>query len=218
MKLFYRIFYKGFLRHQKATIKPKEGLVYAFTDVDAKNYYTWPDKGELPMIRFERLMDLLQFWEAKIAPQTLEELADAIIVAGEHAVTGDTLKARSKALSNVIVFANELKLRKEQGIPSIIFHEISALFSIREDENAAIIDQDIHEQKLAALLRETSHGRDFFLRLPHLQQQLSLWVQSKSELRKLLSLSELKDREQSEIIRHLSSGLQSKPEERTAEV
>lgn len=217
MKLFYRIFYKGFLKHQKSTIKPKEHLTYAFTDVDGKNYYTWPDKGELPVIRFERLMDLMQFWEAKIAPQTLEELADGIITAAETSVTGANITAKSKALSNVIFFANELKLRKHHGIPSIIFHEISALFSIREDENAAIIDQDIHEQKLAALLKETSYGRDFFFRLPHLQMQLSLWVRSRSELRKLLSLSAVKDKEQSAILKHLLSGLQSKPEERTAE-
>jgi len=218
MKLFYRIFYKGFLKYQKATIKAKEGLSYAFTDLSGKNYYTWPDRGELPVVRFERLMDLMQFWEAKIAPETLVELADGIITAAETAVTGADAKTKSKALANVIVFANELKLRKEQGIPSIIFHEISALFSIREDENAAIIDQDIHEEKLAALLRETSHGRDFFFRLPHLQIQLSLWAQSRSELRKLLSLSATKDREQSAILNHLLSGLQSKPEERTVEV
>jgi hypothetical protein len=217
MKLFYRIFYKGFLKYQKSTITPKDGLKYAFTDISGKNYYTWPDKGEMPSIRFERLMDLMQFWEAKISPDTLDQLADGIITAAEVAVTGDTPQKKSKALANVIVFANELKLRKEQGIPSVIFHDICALFSIREDENAAIIDQSIHEEKLQALIEETRHGRDFFFQLPHLQMYLSLWVQSKSELRKRLSLSAEKDKHQSAILQHLLFGLQSKPEERTAQ-
>ena len=214
MKLLYKLFYKGFLRYQKSTIKPKEMLVYGFTDVEGKNYYTFKDKGTLPMCRYNRLADLMMWWAAKISPETLESLSNAIIIAIGQGLEEKATNKRFEHLGNAIHFAKEITLRRENGIPSPILHEMAALFSIREDENPVILDPIIHEQKIQALTYETAIGRDFFLKLPTLLEQLLFMHRSSEELRKQFSASVKEEKIKQEIVSRYLYGQQSqKPKE-----
>jgi len=209
MKLLYRLFYKGFLRYHETRKDTKDNLVYAFTDFSLNKYYTWAKREDMPKCRYEELINLTMWWEANISPNTLEIIRDGIITAAEASVTEPKVIDRSKAISRVILFANELTLRKEQGIPSAIFHEIAAIMCVREDEKPDIINEQIHREKVETFARETSEGRDFFLQMPMLLQHLDLWRLSRTELKKLFAKSEVREKMTLEVVNRLLSELKS---------
>ena len=207
MKLLYRLFYKGFIRYHETRKNTKDNLVYAFTDFDLNNYYTWSAREDMPKCRYERLINLTMWWEANISPNTLEIIRDGIIMAADASLTEPKVIDRSKAISRVILFANELTLRKDEGVPSAIFHEIAAVMAVREDEDPSIINEQIHREKVETFARETSAGRDFFLQMPMLLKHLDLWRLSRTELKKLFAKSEAKEKMTLEVVNRLLSEL-----------
>src|SRR6056297_1552019 len=209
MKLLYRLFYKGFLRYHETRKDTKDNLVYAFTDFDLNKYYTWAKREDMPKCRYEELINLTMWWEANISPNTLETIRDGIIAAAEASVTEAKVIDRSKAISRVILFANELTLRQDQGVPQSIFNEMAALMCVRKDENPNIINEQIHREKVEMIARETSEGRDFFLQMPMLLQHLNLWRLSRTELKKLFAKSEARERTTLEVVNRLLSELKS---------
>lgn len=210
MKLLYRLFYKGFIRYHESKKLTKDNLAYAFTDYQGYKYFTFTDQGHIPKVRYERLMNLTMWWEARVSPDTVDMIANAIIEAAEMSVTMPKLEERSKAISKAIVLANELKIRKDIGIPATIAHEMAAIWAIREDEDPTVINEQLHDEKVEMFAYETSQGRDFFLRMPMYMNHLNLWRVSRAELKKLFAESEIKEAKSQAIALNLLSGLRSK--------
>lgn len=210
MKLFYRLFYKGFIRYHESNKATKDTLTYAFTDYEGYKYFTFTDQGQIPKCRYERLMNLTMWWEARVSPATVDMLADGIIEAAELSLTAPKLEDRSKAISRAMVFANELKLRKDNGIPATIAHEMAAVWAIREDEEVGVINEQLHDEKVEMFAYETSQGRDFFLHMPMFMRHLNLWRVSRVELKKLFAQSEIREKQSEAIALNLLSELKSK--------
>jgi len=209
MNLFYKLFYKGFLKYHEGHKLTKDDLVYAFTDFEGNRYFTWSDKGQIPKVRYDRLMELTIWWEARVAPETVDRMADGIIEAAELSLTGEKPEDRSKMVSKVIVLANELKLRKENGLPQVIANEMAAVWAIREDEDPEVINNQIHEEKVDMFAHETAMGRNFFFRLPRLMKHLDLWRVSRNELRKLFAESETKEKRMDLVMNQILSDFSS---------
>lgn len=206
-KWFYRLFYKGFLKYQATTIEPRENLIHAFTDVEGNNYYTWPSLDEMPKNRYDRFLDLYMYWVARMSPKTLEEIRDSIVSTLDGSLDAKP-NERTKFISTAIVMANELVVRRNNGLPSEIFLDMAALVCVGEKENASIVNPQIEQRKVEVIAKERSMGRDFFLRFPGLMRYLSLSNLSRTELRAQFDASTVEAEQKSRILKHLKGELE----------
>lgn len=193
MSLFHRIFYKSFLRYHAEQANKRTGLKYAFTDVRGKQYHTFENLSDMPHCRRERVLNAATFLNAKISEESLEIIADSIIQNNRRLLTATTVDDRSKFGAAIEVLANELKLRKEASLPLLTTIEVVALMCIREDEQADVIDNHIHDEKVKEFSLDLQTGNAFFLNLSTFKRFMGISNVSREGFLRLYEVSELEE-------------------------
>jgi hypothetical protein len=182
LKLLYRWFPEQF--HKLVFLsqaKPNDfdKLEFVFVDSNGKRYFRYMSDMEAPIPRLKAFEMKFKELTAGISRETM----DLIITAMESALKETDGRGHMKPnIAMIGHLITEMRNRKENLIDPEIMMEMVAYLYIREDENPALIDEDIHSQKVKQFFKDSQTGLyDFFVAaglsqyLPFLKQSGADW-------------------------------------------
>jgi hypothetical protein len=166
-----------------------EKCEFAFVDSNGKRYYRFMNDLDIPVARVGMME--LKLKEISMGLDGAE--IDLIVEAMETAINKkDKRGLMSPDIGMIGHLIKEIKNRKQTLIhPELLMSMVSYMY-IREDENAALIDETLHEEKIAQFTKDGSGGlSDFFLNCG-LIKYLPYLKPLESDLTPILRLSEAK--------------------------
>mgnify|MGYP001021999903 CR=1 FL=1 len=127
MRLLFWLFGKAIRRHI-AQDRPRgmAGLERAFSGLDGKDYFGWPDVGQMPPVRQKHIERCLAIANAGISEKTLEELCDLADAANMDAMKAESAKDRAKAHSRIAFVLGEIRNRPKNVIPEDVYYDLAA--------------------------------------------------------------------------------------------
>lgn len=188
MRLLFWLFGKAIRRHI-AQDRPRgmAGLERAFSGLDGKDYFGWPDVGQMPPVRQKHIERCLAIANAGISEKTLEELCDMADAANMDAMKAESAKDRAKAHSRIAFVLGEIRNRPKNVIPEDVYYDLAACFAIREDEDARAFDPVTHGEKIEMLRKAGRGGADFFGQLSGFRKLVGLSLTTEGAFIELLS-------------------------------
>lgn len=153
VKLLRRTYRKVFGNHYKAI--GKEHLIKSYVTADGTQYWRFPEKMALPMLRLGKLIEYTQ-WMSNAKTQQLDEMLDA---ADEYLTQG--LKTGKNA-SKIGFLHYEIRKLLRMSNHCELLCNIIAVQNIREDESPVIYNEEIHLEKVAAIKVEIEKGNNYF--------------------------------------------------------
>jgi len=156
----------------KVEKKPQElkDLVYQFVDSKGVKYYSWESMAKVPTNRVNELIGASMWSDAKISPDTLQEIADQISDLNMEIVKGGERKEINQKHARITALCNEIGTRKDYTIPSDVMIGMSAMIVVREDENPNEISERIQVEKMQQFKEDKLKGHTFFLKSTILNQ------------------------------------------------
>lgn len=133
-----------------------KSLELAFTDSNGVNYYRFPEAMQIPIERWGKAKDFMQWMAAGISPVELDKLLDFAEKALDEGVK------KGKGMARVGFVLNELRERRNMIIHTDLVYNFLAVHWIREDERPEVIDQVIHDQKVEQFRKEVMEGDTYF--------------------------------------------------------
>jgi hypothetical protein len=153
-------------------------LVKVFTK-DGYNYLRFPKETNMPLERFSMSMALLERLSSGISGSEMEGILEGM----EKALAAGLSNPKNAAL--VATYIHIIRERQDTIIHRDLLLNIAATWIIRDDEDPAIINNDIHKEKLEVfekMCKEGSH--DFFTRLG-IEPLIPLMSMSAEDFKKL---------------------------------
>ena len=181
-RAIHRYIANGYLRPSGFT-----GLDNAFSGLDGRAYYSWPDVGAMTPVRQKHIERCMMMANAGISEKTLEEMCELAERANMDAMKAEKAPDRSRAHSRIAFLIGEIKNRSKDIIPEDIYYDLAACFAVREDEDPRTLDPVIHGQKIAMLKEAGQGGYDFFGKLSGFRKLLGLSLTSEGAFIELLS-------------------------------
>ena len=125
-----------------------------FVDSNGKKYFKYKDDFDIPILRKGKLEQLLQELRSGISGDELGMFLDAM---------DKSLNKGQADVAKIGFIITEMRDRKELLLhPDILFEMVTVLY-IREDENPALIDEEIHVEKYNQFKKDSQGGLyDFF--------------------------------------------------------
>ncbi len=125
-----------------------------FLDSNGKKYFRYKDDFDIPILRKGKLEQLIKELGYGISKDELTMFLDAMEKA---------LDKGQADVAKIGFIITEMRDRKDILIhPDILFEMVTTLY-IREDENPAVIDEEIHAEKYEQLKKDSQGGLyDFF--------------------------------------------------------
>jgi hypothetical protein len=204
MTFLYRLFYRGFLRYHESRKQPKGDMVYTFTDLEGRRYYTFNRLDMMPQSRRQELTDLLIAWQSAVDMPTLSAiLQKASKIAKEAGTERDGNKQR-QLLARLHVACSEIPLRFEKTLPMGIIIRAAAIMSIREDEDGMKFEDALTDEKERYFREELRNGHAFFLRNSQLKNYFDIWGMSRGRFLTQLVAWEKADRQVQAILTELT--------------
>ncbi len=161
MNVIYKVLKPWFLKHYYLDQPKKSGfenMNKAFVDRAGRVYYTPKNDFDYPIIRVKELQKRLIRLDSGLNEQTIELFLDAM----DKALG----KGKLPDVARIGFLVHEMKARKEILIDNELFIDILALRFIRADENPAVIDKEIHEEKVKQFTEDSAEGLyDFFYKM-----------------------------------------------------
>jgi len=154
MKYIKRL--KGRLRSLWGSSKSNQNLVEVFSH-EGHTYYRFPKEVNLPLERFAMSMSLLERLSSGVSGGEM----DLILTEMEKALSGGISNPKNASL--IAAYIHVIRERQDTVIHRDILLNIAATWMVRDDEDANIINTDIHNYKLE-LFEQLSRGgaKDFF--------------------------------------------------------
>lgn len=149
----------AFNRQSKPIEKYK--LDWCFIDSNGKRYYKFIDDMEMPVERYGQIQRLLVELSNCISGPELKIFLTKIM---EHLDPGAEEGERKKIrIGEAIHLVQEMLLREDLLLHPEIMMEIISASYIREDENPAKWDEELHQEKVAQFRKDSKTGLyDFF--------------------------------------------------------
>lgn len=147
---------RGRLRSLWGSKKSTENLVSVFAH-EGHTYYRFPKEVNLPLERFSMSMALLERLSSGVSGSEME----LILTEMEKALGAGLSNPKNAAL--VATYIHVIRERQDTVIHRDILLNIAATWIVRDDEDPAIVNSDIHNYKLE-LFEQLSKGgaKDFF--------------------------------------------------------
>ena len=149
----------AFNRQSKPIEKYK--LDWCFIDSNGKRYYKFIDDMEMPVERYGQIQRLLVELSNCISGPELTMFLSKIM---EHLDPGGEAGEHKKVrIGEALHLVREMQLREELLLHPDIMMELIAANFIREDENPAKWDEELHQEKIVQFKKDSQTGLyDFF--------------------------------------------------------
>lgn len=190
MRLLFWLFGQAIHRYIAAGYTRPQGfggMQHVFSGPDGRAYWSWQDIGEMPIVRQKHIERCLKMSDAGIGEKALDELCTMGEKANMEALKSSKADERSKAHSRVAYIFGEIRRRPSEVIPEEVYHDMAAVFAVREDEDPAVFDPVIHGQKIQMFEQAAKRGHDFFGKLPALKMLLGSLLTTEAACIELLS-------------------------------
>lgn len=178
MRFIYNLLRKRllpyYLAEQNKPVTHKD-LEYAFTDHEGKRYFRFPDALNLPLERYNKQAEYLQWMSARLTAENLTLLVDKALELIEKGIK------QGKGASAVAAILYQIKSRQEKIIPHEIILNYMAVQYVREDENPVQFNNELHKQKVVAFKKDVELTNTFFLTLPEWRKFIKSTSISKEE-------------------------------------
>ena len=183
-----------FYRKQKTSYN----LVEVFKH-ERHTYYRFPKEVNMPLERFAMSMSLLERLSSGLSGSEMEKILNEM----EKALAAGLSNPKTAALMGAYIHV--IRERQNTVIHRDLLLNIAATWIIRNDENPAEINPDIHQQKLT-LFEQLSKGgaHDFFYSLG-IEPLMPLFNISAQEFQTLWEYNIAEQRKLHEALRQLSS-------------
>lgn len=176
-KLFYKLFKRQFLKHyflEQSKKKGFERMKKAFVDSNARIYWTHENDFDTPVERVREVEKCVRKILAGLSADEQKNIREAMKKA-----LGDGKKPNIAMIGHLII---EMERREEMLLHPDLMFDLVAYKYIREDEDPAVIDKDIHRQKIEQFKKDSVEGLyDFFYTaglsayIPYLTKLESEW-------------------------------------------
>lgn len=158
IKLFYRLFRKQILKiyfSEQSTSAGFENMTVQFVDSEGRRYFS-PDKDlDLPHVRTQEIQRRLMGVKFGLDDSYVEDFITAVKAALNNGKRPDVA-----VIGHLI---NELEARSKIWLHPDVMFDMVAFKYIREDEDPAVIDKNIHIQKVEQFRKDSMGGLyDFF--------------------------------------------------------
>ena len=158
IKLFYRLFRKQILKiyfSEQSTSAGFENMKVQFVDSEGRRYFS-PEKDlDLPHVRTQEIQRRLMGVKFGLDDSYVEDFITAVKAALNNGKRPDVA-----VIGHLI---NELEARSKRWLHPDVMFDMVAFKYIREDEDPAIIDKNIHAQKVEQFRKDSMGGLyDFF--------------------------------------------------------
>lgn len=138
---------------------PKYNLVEVFKH-DGHTYYRFPKETNLPLERFSMALGLMERISSGLSGAEMEQILEGM----ERSLAAGLSNPKNAAV--VAAYIHIIRERQSNVIHRDLLLNFAAVWVVRDDEDPAIVNPDIHSAKLEvfdAMCKEASH--DFFSRL-----------------------------------------------------
>lgn len=138
---------------------PKHNLVEVFKH-DGHTYYRFPKETNLPLERFSMALGLMERISSGLSGGEMEQILEGM----ERSLAAGLSNPKNAAV--VAAYIHIIRERQSNVIHRDLLLNFAAVWVVRDDEDPAIVNPDIHSAKLEvfdAMCKEASH--DFFSRL-----------------------------------------------------
>lgn len=142
-------------KHQSKSYK--DNMKYAFTDLNGKKYYYFPELRTMPLPLLEKLNELQEQLRSKMPGTDLDNWIKAV----EKVLNSDS----KNKVTEFGYWIGVIKERRNILYDPTVLTEIAALLYIREDENPCVYNSELHREKFTMLWEDTKQGQhlyDFF--------------------------------------------------------
>lgn len=198
IKLLFNLFKKQFIRlafNSQSKPVDKTMLAWSFIDSEGNRYYRWVDDFDIPIIRKGHIQKCLSELECGISLEFLSLVISKI----EEALTRTVKGQMRPDIAMIGHLCAEVKNRQQYLFPGDILFDLVAAVYVREDENPADMDMDLHKRKAEQFKKDSKAGlKDFFYNaglkkyLPYLEKHTeeSMLIQMQTEQMETKSLTE----------------------------
>jgi hypothetical protein len=195
---------------QSPRIEHKE-LEKRFVDTLGMQWRGWPKNLPVPTLRNGRANEYLMWLSAGLTSDELNKLIDK---ADELLTAGITSGKNAAKLGYIL---QEMRDRGKM----IVHHELEVNFVccllVREDEDPAVFNDQIHKEKVSYILAELEKGNfHFFFHLPELQNSLQRHRFTKEEWIQYYEESVIRIKTTSQVLKTILSASASKPPVKTS--
>jgi hypothetical protein len=197
MKLFKRLGERLRLTFTRSK-KTNYNLVEVFKH-GGHRYYRFPKELNMPLERFAMSMTLLERLSSGLSGSEMDKILNEM----EKALAAGLSNPKTAALMGAYIHV--IRERQNTVIHRDLLLNIAATWIIRDDENPAVVNPDVHQQKLT-LFEELSKGaaHDFFYSLG-IEPLMPLFNISPEEFQTLWEYNTVEVQKLSESLRRLSS-------------
>ena len=166
--------------HQSETVRKigARDLEHRYTDLNGVNYSGFTSDMSLPVDRLGRLYGYMEILMKGMTVQEDEAIDKAIIDALESGLKNPKEKAAAKIGALIM----EREKRRKMVIHTEILYNLLAVQWVREDEDPATFNNEIHMAKVIQFQKEVDHYGSYpFFQVPELVQLNSFLRLSKNE-------------------------------------
>ncbi len=166
--------------HQSETIRKigAKDLEHRYTDLNGMNYSGFTSDMSLPVDRLGRLCGFMEVLMKGMTVQEDEAIDKAIIDALESGLKNPKEKAAAKIGALIM----EREKRRKMVIHTELLYNILAVQWVREDEDPATFNNEIHMAKVIQFQKEVDHRGSYpFFQVPELRQLNSFLKMSMDE-------------------------------------
>lgn len=156
--------HKTKLRLLMALDKPKSHtqLEYGMTDSNGVNYNKFGKGTDIPIERMGKINEYQMWLSAGLTHTELQKFLEEM-----KAAVADGLKKEDRNVARIGACIFKIEERQNMVVHTELFYNYVAVQLIREDEDPAIFNETIHQEKIAQFKKEVAAGNsyDFFFKI-----------------------------------------------------
>lgn len=158
LRFIYWLFEKQFNKiyfSKQSKKKSFSNLIKAFVDSNGKAYYTWKDDFEMPITRMKEVQKIIYKIKSGLSDENLKRIIEEIKLAIN--------KGNKPDIARVGFLVTEMEARQEIVIDQNALYHLTAIVYVREDEDLAVLNDSITNEKIEQFKKDSSGGLyDFF--------------------------------------------------------
>lgn len=203
LKIVYR-------SQQKPTTHAELSLVEDIIDEQGRRLYRWQNDNDIPLERYGKLLEFMQFMAKGLTAQE-DETLDGLI---ENALEDGLKNEKKKSAVAIGACIEERKRRRKLSIHTELLYNYIAVQIVREDEQPDTFDNDIHLEKVEMLKRFSANGiASFFFTSPELKRLRDLLQMSKEDWERYTHEYQIQAQRFSQLVETIASVRTSKKPE-----